>query len=84
MPVWHEGLEVSVLSPDYQRIMGILAGSGTALICKEITSALGLEQVPAQVEGVRSKANRLVDRGWLAKEPSGRFMLAPGLRGGGS
>ncbi|MET7565679.1 hypothetical protein ACFYSJ_40585 [Streptomyces sp. NPDC005248] len=84
VPVWHEGLEVSVLSPDYQRIMGILVGSGTALTCKEITSTLGLEQVPAQVEGVRSKANRLVRRGWLVKEPSGRFTLAPGLRGGGS
>ncbi|MEW2490844.1 hypothetical protein [Streptomyces sp. NPDC048411] len=64
--------------------MGILPGSGTALTCKEITSALGLEEVPAQVEGVRSKANRLVRRGWLVKEPSGRFTLAPGLRGGGS
>jgi hypothetical protein len=84
VPVWHEGLEVSVLSPDYQRIMGIVGGSGTALTCKEIASTLGLEQVPAKVEGVRSKANRLVGRGWLVKEPSGRFTLEPGLRGGGS
>lgn len=84
VPGWREGLEVSALSPDYQRIMGISTGSGTALTCREIASMLGLEQVPAKIEGVRSKANRLVRRGWLVKEPSGRFTLAPGVRGGGS
>ncbi|MCM2579609.1 hypothetical protein [Streptomyces meridianus] len=84
VPVWSEGLGVSVLSPAYQRIMGILAGSGAALVCREIASELGLEPVPAKVEGVRSKSNRLADRGWLVKEGSGRFTLAPGLRGGGS
>ncbi|MFD0210667.1 hypothetical protein ACFVH9_16415 [Streptomyces hirsutus] len=84
VPVWREGLEVSALSPDYQQIVRVLAASKTALTCGEIASALGLERVPAKVEGVRSKAARMADRGWLVKEPSGRFTLAPGLRGGGS
>ncbi|MET7767039.1 hypothetical protein ABZ710_38220 [Streptomyces anthocyanicus] len=84
VPVRREGLEVSVLSEDYQRIVEVLAASETALVCKEIAAALGLERVPAKVEGVRSKANRLVNRGWLVKEPSGRFTLAAGLRGAGS
>nr|WTB28406.1 hypothetical protein OG781_01395 [Streptomyces sp. NBC_00830]WTB35676.1 hypothetical protein OG781_45185 [Streptomyces sp. NBC_00830] len=84
VPVWREGLGVSVLSEDYQRIVEVLAASETALVCKEVAAALGLERVPAKVEGVRSKANRLVNRGWLVKEPSGRFTLAAGLRGAGS
>jgi hypothetical protein len=84
VPVWREGLEVSALSEDYQRIMEVLAATETALVCKEIAATLGLERVPAKVEGVRSKANRLVGRGWLVKEPSGRFTLAAGLRGAGS
>lgn len=84
VPVRREGLEVSALSEDYQRIVEVLAACETALVCKEITAALGLERVPAKVEGVRSKANRLVNRGWLVKEPSGRFTLAAGLRGAGS
>jgi hypothetical protein len=84
VPVWCDGLVASVLAPDYQRILAVLAGSGEALSCKELATGLGVKPVPAKVEGVRSKANRLVGRGWLLKEPSGRFALAPGLRGGGS
>lgn len=84
VPVWREGLKASVLSPDYQRIVGVLAASEAALTCKEIASGLGLEQVPAKIEGVRSKAGRMAERGWLVKEPSGRFALPGWLRGGGS
>lgn len=73
-----------MLAPEYQRIVAVVAASPTALVCREIAARLGLEGVPAKVEGVRSKANRLVDRGWLVKEPSGRFTLAASLRGGGS
>ena len=84
VPIRGEGVEVSVLSPEYQRIVGVLAASPAALACGEIASALGLERVPAKIEGVRSKAARMAERGWLVKEPSGRFTLAPGLQGGGS
>lgn len=34
---------------------------------------LGLEPTPAKVEGVRSKASRLAERGWLVQEASGMF-----------
>jgi hypothetical protein len=89
VPVWHEGLEVSALSPDYQRIVRVMAdgeltNDEAALSCKEIASVLGVELVAAKVEGLRSKANRLAVRGWLVKDASGRFRLADGLRGGGS
>lgn len=85
VPVRGESVEVAaLLSPDYQRIVEVLAASPAALACGEIASALGLERVPAKIEGVRSKAARMAERGWLVKEPSGRFTLAPGLRGGGS
>lgn len=62
VPVRSEGVEVSSLSPDYQRIVGVLAASPAALACGEIASALGLERVPAKI-GVRSKAARMADRG---------------------
>lgn len=84
VPVRGESVEVAALSPDYRRIVEVLAASAAALACGEIASALGLERVPAKIEGVRSKAARMAERGWLVKEPSGRFTLAPGLRGGGS
>jgi hypothetical protein len=84
VPGWSDGLVVSALSPEYQRIMAVAGASSAALTCKELAAGLGAEPVAAKLEGVRSKANRLVARGWLVKEPSGRFALAAGLRGGGS
>ncbi|MFF2964407.1 hypothetical protein ACFVT1_37215 [Streptomyces sp. NPDC057963] len=77
VPPWREGLPVTVLVPDYQRILGVLekrqsAGQGP-LKAKEITVELGLGTTPAKVEGVRSKARRLAERGWLVQETSGMF-----------
>ncbi|MER6334014.1 hypothetical protein ABT298_32825 [Streptomyces sp. NPDC001034] len=77
VPPWREGLPVTVLAPDYQRILGVLderqpAGQGP-LKAREITAQLGLETTSAKVEGVRSKARRLAERGWLVLETSGAF-----------
>ncbi|EST18749.1 hypothetical protein M878_44450 [Streptomyces roseochromogenus subsp. oscitans DS 12.976] len=50
--------------------------------CRQLAVALGLEAVPAKVEGVRSKAKRLVARGWLAEERPGAFSPVAGRVGG--
>jgi hypothetical protein len=89
VPAWREGLGLSALSADYQRIMTVLSdrernSEDEALACKELTGVLGLDATAAKREGVRSKANRLVARGWLVKDAKGRFRLAQGVRGGGS
>ncbi|MFJ4504469.1 hypothetical protein [Streptomyces sp. NPDC088864] len=77
VPSWREGLPVTVLAPDYQRILGVLDGRRPAdqgpLKAREITVRLGLETSSAKVEGVRSKARRLAERGWLLQEASGAF-----------
>ncbi|MFE9812525.1 hypothetical protein [Streptomyces sp. NPDC005548] len=77
VPPWRDGLPVTVLAPDYQRILGVLeqrrsAGHGP-LRAKEITVELGLGPTPAKVEAVRSKARRLAERGWLLLQTSGAF-----------
>jgi hypothetical protein len=89
VPSWHEGLPVTVLAPDYQRILDMVANrSGQEPVrAKEITVVLGLEPSPAKVEGVRSKARRLAERGWLVQEASGMFTAGRGPAagpGGGS
>jgi hypothetical protein len=77
VPPWREGLPVTVLAADYQRILGVLATRQTTgqgpLKAKEITVELGLQPTSAKVEGVRSKARRLAERGWLVQETSGMF-----------
>lgn len=79
VPPWREGLPVTVLAPDYQRILGVLDGRRPAgqgpLKAREITVQLGLETTSAKVEGVRSKARRLAERGWLLQETSGAFSV---------
>ncbi|WP_327311989.1 hypothetical protein [Streptomyces sp. NBC_01235] len=90
VPVWRQGLTWSELSVDYQRILQALADRHRLrqgpLTCQEMAAAFALDAVPAKVEGLRSKAKRLVARGWLAEPQSGRFMLAAGAagQGGGS
>ncbi|MDN3271222.1 hypothetical protein [Streptomyces sp. MA15] len=90
VPVWREGLARTALPADYQRILAALAdrvrlGQGP-LTCQEMTVLSGMDVVPARVEALRSKAKRLVSRGWLAEPAPGRFTLARSVSGpdGGS
>lgn len=92
VPAWREGLPVTVLAPDYQRILGVLdqrrpEGRGP-LKAKDIAVGLGLEMTAAKIEGVRSKARRLAERGWLLQETSGAFSVGrqpvPGQGAGSS
>ncbi|MGW0657263.1 hypothetical protein ACWD4T_52860 [Streptomyces umbrinus] len=79
VPVWREGLAWSVLSVDYQRILQTLADRHRLhqgpLTCQEMAVAFGMDVVPAKVEALRSKAKRLVARGWLAERQPGQFTL---------
>ncbi|MFJ9544521.1 hypothetical protein ACIRPX_46000 [Streptomyces sp. NPDC101225] len=90
VPVWRQGLAWSVLSADYQRILKTLADRDRLhqgpLTCQEMAAVFGMDVVPARVEALRSKAKRLVARGWLAERQPGRFTLAAGVsgQGGGS
>ncbi|MDQ0946264.1 hypothetical protein QFZ24_000187 [Streptomyces phaeochromogenes] len=85
VPVWREEVPWTVLSVDYQRILKALAdrvrlGQGP-LTCQEMAADFGMDVVPARVEAVRSKAKRLVARGWLAEPAPDRFTLAAGVAG---
>jgi hypothetical protein len=81
VPVRRPGMEPGVLASEYQRILTVLAEQSqadgdAAMTCQQFAMALGLELTPARVEGVRSKAKRLVNRGWLTESAPGRFTLA--------
>lgn len=82
VPAWQEGLSLDSLAPDYQRLVEVLARSGEEMDCRRLAAALGLEVVPAKVEGVRSKVKRLAARGWLAEERPGMFSVLAGRAGG--
>ncbi|MEU7166643.1 hypothetical protein AB0A70_18655 [Streptomyces morookaense] len=76
VPRWHHGATPQVLAPDYRQIIGLVesdSGDGEGISAKQLAAGLELELVPAKIEGVRSKARRLAERGWLTASPSGRF-----------
>ncbi|MCC2280910.1 hypothetical protein LKL35_36940 [Streptomyces sp. ET3-23] len=76
VPRWHEAATVDALAVDYRRIVALVesgAGDGEGIPAKQLAAGLQLELVPAKIEGVRSRARRLAERGWLTALPSGRF-----------
>ncbi|MFE7236502.1 hypothetical protein ACWCRF_14635 [Streptomyces sp. NPDC002405] len=83
VPVWCEGLAWSAPSVDHQRILKVLADRarlGQELVgCQEMAAEFGMDVVPARVEALRSKAKRLVARGWLAEPQPRRFTPAQGV-----
>lgn len=75
MPRRAEGMAASVLAPDHQRILSVLESEAgrEGMRCQQLAAALGLEAVPAKVEGLRSKAKRLVERRWALQVRPGVF-----------
>ncbi|GGX46594.1 hypothetical protein [Streptomyces chryseus] len=70
-----EGMTASALAPDYQRIVSVLESEAgrEGMRCQQLAVALGLQAVPAKVEGLRSRAKRLVERGWARQVRPGVF-----------
>ena len=77
VPEWAEGVTAAVLAPEYRRLLGVLEAEpdGAGWRAGELAARLGLELVPAKVEGVRVKAKRLVTRGWLTEDRPGLFAV---------
>jgi hypothetical protein len=84
-PVPHriEGMAASVLALDYQRIVSVLESEASreGMRCQQLAVALGLQAVPAKVEGLRSKAKRLVERGCALQVRPGVFTALEGPAG---
>jgi hypothetical protein len=80
VPRWHPQTPAGALVADYRRIMEWVEGEpidGEGVSAKELTGRLGPALVSAKTEAVRSKAKRLVERGWLTLSPTGRFTPRP-------
>jgi hypothetical protein len=75
VPPWRPGLAQSVLPPSYQDLLEVLADAGRLLRAGSIAAAAGLSTGRSKIEGLRSKLKRLAERGWLAEDGPGLFML---------
>jgi hypothetical protein len=77
VPHREPGLDARALPADYQAIMEIVSTVTEPVPAKDVSVKLGRGTQPGQVEPVRDKLKRLVDRGWLHRTPAGRFGPLP-------
>jgi hypothetical protein len=75
VPPWRPGFAQSVLPSSYRDLLEVLADAGRPLRAGSIASAAGRSTDKSKIEGLRSKLKRLVERGWLAEDGPGLFML---------
>jgi hypothetical protein len=69
------------LPGDYRLLVEAVAAaaaeSGGAVTCVQAAERAGLDVTGRQSENVRAKLKRLEDRGWLRRNATGRFTIAP-------
>ncbi|MEO3859731.1 hypothetical protein [Acrocarpospora sp. B8E8] len=65
------------LPASYQLLLEVVTAAGGPVRCAEVSVAAGLGEDKSTVEGVRTKLNRLVERGWLRAGKNGSFALMP-------
>jgi hypothetical protein len=69
------------LPDDYRSLLEAVAAAaaetGGAVTCVMAAQRAGLDVTGRQAENVRAKLKRLEDRGWLRRNATGRFTIAP-------
>ncbi len=75
VPPWRPGLAQSVLPSAYRDLLEVLVDAGRPLRAGRVAAAAGLSTDKSKIEGLRSKLKRLVERGWLAEDGPGLFVV---------
>lgn len=73
VPQRERDADEAVLPTDYRRIMDMVRQADTPVMVKQVCRELGMSLEPARSEAMRSKLNRLAERGWLRKLADGKF-----------
>ncbi|WP_234432979.1 hypothetical protein [Streptomyces sp. NRRL S-1824] len=70
------GVDEAVLPPEYQRILAAVRQAGAPVATRAVGETLGLDTgVRGKLEPLRGKLTRLAERGWLRKQPDGRYSV---------
>ncbi|MFE4960116.1 hypothetical protein ACFRCW_40670 [Streptomyces sp. NPDC056653] len=70
------GVDEAVLPPEYQRILAAVRQAGAPVVTRAVGETLGLDiGVRGKLEPLRGKLTRLAERGWLRKQPDGRYAV---------
>ncbi|GAA1963373.1 hypothetical protein [Catenulispora subtropica] len=82
VPRRRPGLTEADLPAVYRPLWRAVTEAEGPLRAGQIACLLGLEAVPAKIEGVRWKAKRLAEHGWITRLGSGAFAACPVSSGG--
>ncbi|MDH2393302.1 hypothetical protein QCN29_31970 [Streptomyces sp. HNM0663] len=75
IPHREAGVEETMLPPDYQRILAAVRQAAGPVMARQVGEMLGVDiSAKSKLEPLRGKLLRLTDRGWLRKQPDGRFI----------
>ena len=64
-----------------QQVVALLATADEPMRAREVVQAIGKPDTRSQVEGMRSRLQRLVTDGWLRREADGLYAIAAGING---
>ncbi|MFE0547402.1 hypothetical protein [Streptomyces sp. NPDC058891] len=71
-------MDEAVLPPEYQRVLPSVRQAGAPVATPAVGETLRLDTaVRGKLEPLREKLTRLADRGWLRKQPDGRYAARP-------
>jgi hypothetical protein len=73
VPPRERDIDETVLPADYQRIMDVVRRADGPVMVKQVCGELGIALESARSEALRSKLNRLAERGWLRQLADGKF-----------
>ena len=81
VPPRSQGSGTGDLPDDYRSLLeavaAVAAETGGAVTCVMAAQRAGIDVTGRQSENVRAKLKRLEDRGWLRRNATGRFTIAP-------
>ncbi|UXY33160.1 hypothetical protein N8I87_43385 (plasmid) [Streptomyces sp. HUAS TT20] len=74
VPHRDKGMDEKALPEEYRKVFDIVRSANDPVMTQDVCRLLGISAEPRFREAMRSRLNRLAERGWLHKTPTGRFI----------
>lgn len=67
-------MDEKALPVEYRKVFDVVRSADEPVMAQDVCRLLSIDVEPRLREAMRSRLNRLADRGWLHKTPTGRFI----------
>lgn len=74
VPHREKGMDEKALPEEYRKVFDVVRSADEPVMAQDVCQLLSIDVEPRFREAMRSRLNRLADRGWLHKTPTGRFI----------